>query len=276
MQAARLDTYWRLDDFNGIPNRELVRRLRAQGYKPNYDPVKRDLVQLLQRGPRGLICYQKWSIEELRDICRNRGIRPLMTKNQLLFARYLMARDSDIVFGKLLDLPVELRNKIYEYHLNGFADFLDSPTQPPISRVNRQIRSEVLPMFYSKCSIAIACRCSVTEKRVRLNLAMRSHGFLTSIDPLHLSWIRSFRINVRLARKMDEPGEEEAQITLDRTGNTFKPRIYRPPEHWRFRRKREYTTERCQRVLDEQTAQQAGLSLGLVLALRQDLEQALR
>lgn len=61
---------------------------------------------------------------------------------------------------RLLDLPAELRDTIFEYALtadkplvsfrldNYQRESYQEATQPPLTRVNRQIRQESLPIFY--------------------------------------------------------------------------------------------------------------------------------
>ena len=61
----------------------------------------------------------------------------------------------------LLELPAELRDYIYELALvnesNIVIDPWDNPkaAQPSLTRVNRKIRDETLPMFYAKNSFEI-------------------------------------------------------------------------------------------------------------------------
>lgn len=61
----------------------------------------------------------------------------------------LEERDDNEVFTRFLDLPPELRNRVYEYYNAPFSKGLVVPTQPPLARTCRIIRAEVLPVFYA-------------------------------------------------------------------------------------------------------------------------------
>ncbi|KAI5359876.1 hypothetical protein Slin15195_G117360 [Septoria linicola] len=66
-------------------------------------------------------------------------------------------------FHRFLDLPPELRNRIYETYFAEFKTPLYAPSQPPITKVSRQLRAETLAMFYGSSTFRIAFLPSVAE-----------------------------------------------------------------------------------------------------------------
>ncbi|KXT13513.1 hypothetical protein AC579_4162 [Pseudocercospora musae] len=50
--------------------------------------------------------------------------------------------DSYLTFHRLMDLPPELRNSIYELVMAAYSKPLTSPSQPPLALVSRQVRDE--------------------------------------------------------------------------------------------------------------------------------------
>lgn len=59
-------------------------------------------------------------------------------------------------FPRFLDLPAELRVRIYEYHLEEMMLQTDSIVhQPPICLASRQLRAETLSIFYAESCVKI-------------------------------------------------------------------------------------------------------------------------
>lgn len=79
-------------------------------------------------------------------------------------ARLLMQRLESLSSPfRLLDLPVELRNRIYHFVLSDHRNFVlllswqrqQHMGYPAITKVSHQIRDEVLPVFYSSSSFVL-------------------------------------------------------------------------------------------------------------------------
>lgn len=152
------DLYWPLNENYGS-----ITKMRAKvknlGYIMDTKEVEKPhLIKLLHRDTRGLLCYDKCSNKELQTFATARNLTCYLGPNKSdqmtkllrdLTIQTLLEEDDNLQFKKLLDLPAELRAYIYNYYCAGFADTLLLPTKPPLARICRQIRQEMLPVFYS-------------------------------------------------------------------------------------------------------------------------------
>lgn len=91
---------------------------------------------------------------ELRDLCQKRNIpsTSTTTKPQLISA--LEKADEDRTFLRFMDLPPELRTRIYDFYFEPLhrvrwdvAPYTIPP--PPITIVSKQLRLESHPLFYN-------------------------------------------------------------------------------------------------------------------------------
>lgn len=106
-------------------------------------------IEVLHRFERGLLAYDRSSKSELRVFVRNRGLQdtiPATTLKPKMLA-LLEAADNAATFDRFLELPPELRLRVYELHFDSFG-LVDIAEQPPIAMVSRIIRREALPLFY--------------------------------------------------------------------------------------------------------------------------------
>lgn len=121
--------------------------------------LKPALIAQHMRWQRGLLNCEKCSATELRTFATRRGI---LNKSELrkpprvvnLAARLEKADDCE-TFSRFLDLPAELRLRIYGLHFHGFdsdVNALLAPYPAPMTEVNSQLRSESLPVHYSICT----------------------------------------------------------------------------------------------------------------------------
>ena len=71
---------------------------------------------------RGLVVYDKCSVEELRSFCSNRGLPMTATasRGKAPLIQLLEEADEDVTFDKLFALSAELREMIYEFHFGSF------------------------------------------------------------------------------------------------------------------------------------------------------------
>lgn len=150
--------YWRLnEDYGSTTN--MRSKIRERGYVTEVKKLEKgDLVKLLQRQDRGLPCYDRCSDKELKRFTTARNLQCYLESNKSeqmskllrdLAIQTLTEADDNPSFNKFMDLPPELRIRIYEYYNREFPDALYFPTKPPLSRISRQVRQEMLPVFFS-------------------------------------------------------------------------------------------------------------------------------
>jgi hypothetical protein len=66
----------------------------------------------------------------------------------------LLEADEDRTFTRFSELPPEIRLMVYEHYMCELGNdhdgrrMLSSPSHPPLARLNRTLRQEVLPLFY--------------------------------------------------------------------------------------------------------------------------------
>lgn len=73
------------------------------------------------------------------------------------------ASDGEASFHRFLDLPAELRNKIYSYAvLINKPIHLAAAFAPPITRVSKQLRAEALPVFFAENSFTVEVTSNIT------------------------------------------------------------------------------------------------------------------
>lgn len=110
------------------------------------------LMQLLHRAERGLISYNTLSINTLQEFAASRRLPHLLTEKGVLI-RLLERADDRVVFSRFMDLPVELRVRIYEHHFDSF-DFVSAEPAPTLS-ICRLVRTESRPVFYERTRMRI-------------------------------------------------------------------------------------------------------------------------
>lgn len=143
----RRNTYWMLGFYNKTAY-ELRVILEEYGYQYPSSATKAVLMEAVGRCQRGLLCYKNCSITELRAFCDARSLTvPSNSTTVSRLSRVLEIADDDATFPRFLDLPVELRVKIYELHFLDYAKMQTRHRQPPLTLVP-QIRAEALPLFY--------------------------------------------------------------------------------------------------------------------------------
>ncbi|KAK3697682.1 hypothetical protein LTR37_017331 [Vermiconidia calcicola] len=194
------DTYWRTDTNNTLHKKTTKAALKTElgraGSKFKKSITKAELWETKQRLDKGLISYAACSVKELRGFVEARGI--LTTDNKCStrssLTTKLIAADRSPRFNGLFALPAELRVRIYEYSMSSFPKRLRTPAEPPLARTCRQLRNEVLPIFYSTFTIELTF--------LRPNPTSNCHPdddttrFLSSISPENLAAIRSVYLNV--------------------------------------------------------------------------------
>lgn len=105
---------------------------------------KASIISLLEEADTKATAYATFGEDALLLFCLRRGI-PHCGNN---LPKLLKAADAAWTF-RFLDLPAELRNRIYHYSVVNERGLV-RPIQPPITRVCRQLRQEALGIFYAR------------------------------------------------------------------------------------------------------------------------------
>lgn len=144
------DEYWRLGDAHVNSVSELKERLRDAKFYFKSKARQVRLEELFLRSERGLLSYDNCELHELQQFCRQRQLHSGKTQGDAV--GILEAADEEATFERLLDLPPELRNRIYSFYLESLGP-LELPIPPPLTRVSRQLRRETLLLFFQSCTL---------------------------------------------------------------------------------------------------------------------------
>ncbi|KAK4958080.1 hypothetical protein LTR10_004505 [Elasticomyces elasticus] len=134
----KFDRYWRFNKIKNMSKEQLRLLADNAGY-----PTQAYTKTALQNN------------EELQQFAQDCGVAaPAGAFQRSKFITTLESADQHTTFGRFMDLAPELRVLVYEYYLAGLSKELYCPVQPPLSRICRQIRTEVMPMF---CNLTVFC-----------------------------------------------------------------------------------------------------------------------
>jgi hypothetical protein len=152
--------YWQLPDFASLQRWALLERLKKQDYIVPDDARKDDLIDFNERASRHLICYDLCSLRELKTFVIDRKLlaMPTMAMGRYRLTNILKSGDKNPRFEKLFELPPEIREIIYEYYVDSFRTEPRSFTSPPLAQTCRQMRAEVVPIFYQRCTFQLVFR----------------------------------------------------------------------------------------------------------------------
>ena len=149
--------------------------------------------------------YEGIRLLELKRLAAQREISlaPWATLDDFK-AQLEQADDEHNAFHRFLDLPPELRERVYTQFFNSYIDDDNPKCQPPISYASRTVRQEALPVFYGCCWFSIRASCGISRElkpitdgqRIADVLSPNSAAFMKSISALELGRIRSLRLNV--------------------------------------------------------------------------------
>lgn len=148
--APQYDNYWALNTYQNGTKSELLKNLEGKGFTFRADIRKADLVEVQQRLDCGLLHYQDKRIadKELRRFIKDRGLPKPVASTRKAMVSVLLGADEALHFDKFVDLPPELRERIYQFHISSLPERLFCPTQPPITRACKLFRTEALPIFH--------------------------------------------------------------------------------------------------------------------------------
>lgn len=68
---------------------------------------------------------------------------------------------------RFLNLPAEVRNSIYELSIQGPSQYLAHSRLPSLAQVSRQVRDEVLPIFFSTTTFNVIVGCNFDDWQTR-------------------------------------------------------------------------------------------------------------
>ncbi|KAK3722724.1 hypothetical protein LTR37_002295 [Vermiconidia calcicola] len=198
------DSYWRLGEYTDVDRRLLRSRIISAGYKDvSGNMLKAHLVVKAQRLDRGWIIYQNCTDQELATFLRERRLERPGTEDSSSVVewrnskiRLLCRADAELEFNRFLDLPAELRKRVYELYVEAFPKVLQTPIQPPLACVSRLLRQEVLPVFYNLRTFTITLVHHNRHVRLGWRMDADTLSFLHNLANGQVSNIRSFQLNM--------------------------------------------------------------------------------
>ncbi|KAK5138325.1 hypothetical protein LTR08_003386 [Meristemomyces frigidus] len=183
------NSYWKLPlhDYHYTTVKALKERLQNEGYRIVSSFRKSILVALAQKSDRGLPCYDGCTMDELVKFATDRGVLLSGKPTTKAIAEALKHEDTQRTFDRFNDLSAELRVRVYSFHMAGVPQMLLSPTQPPIARTCKLVRSESLPVFYSECNFAmITGHAELRQERLgRFSTATRMNNLTAARGGRH-------------------------------------------------------------------------------------------
>ena len=223
------DSYWQLESYDLATVAQLKRMLRTAGCHSLSGLCKSELVKHKQRMDCGLLYYRNCTMAEVQEFARDRHLTMLNTfyRSRWNAIETLTKADKDLIFGRFLDLPAELRNRIYRYYSHAFGETLTTPAQPPLARTCRQIRNESLPVFYRSHSFGIAFQ---SRYGLVYQPAQDTTAFLLNLSPESVSEIHSLSLTMGHVGSWDgyvvqtEP-QFRYSIEIDKTGDKYELRL---------------------------------------------------
>lgn len=183
--------------------------LESRGYSTGQINDKKWLQESLFRADLGLMSYVPYSNDELKELIKARNIPAKLDESgkargkrtDLVFL--LDVHDQKPDFHRFLELPAELRNRIYAMHFESLGEPQHPPSQPPLTLTSRQLRSEALPMFYSwlRLPIQLSRRSgspilAMSATRMSIYCPDKLELFFRNTLPENLALIRHFRFSV--------------------------------------------------------------------------------
>ncbi|KAK4496620.1 hypothetical protein PRZ48_012600 [Zasmidium cellare] len=152
-EIHRYNHYWRLSNWNCKKKADLMEHVQSQGRHTTRYMLKWQLIEKQNLTDRGLLPYENPAItlEELQRFIRDRRLQPPNDPpSRADCIAVLEKADESQTFDRFLDLPPELRERIYGMYMAEFPRTLTFPTQPPLTLTSRLLRKEALPLFFKE------------------------------------------------------------------------------------------------------------------------------
>ena len=171
--------------------------LTGSNYSVGKNVTKTRVIELINRMQRGLMSYDACTTSELQMFIRDRGLSQpsaMMPRSKAKLMDILEKEDESPTFTRLMDLPAELRVRIYSLYYKGFSRAI-TPREPPLAQVSRQVRTEALPLFYSTCifKLLICKYPGLVHKKARI---CRRHESFDAVDDRNVALITALRVDL--------------------------------------------------------------------------------
>ncbi|KAK3628215.1 hypothetical protein LTR56_018729 [Elasticomyces elasticus] len=196
--------YWSLPNPSDVlTNRmELLATLRCYP-KVEWSSLKhksiQDLAALLGRLQAGLLLVGHLHMIKIRNLLSQEQ-RARVRGGMGVSRQYIALMDQDTrdrTFHRFLDLPPELRQRIYNYTFS-YSDNAYHLQQPAIARVCRLLRTESLPVFYKNNRFGIMVeRTPYPSQGVMLRRQALADVWPTYILLEHVAMMRYFEITLK-------------------------------------------------------------------------------
>ncbi|SMR64016.1 unnamed protein product [Zymoseptoria tritici ST99CH_3D1] len=142
----RPSDYWKLRKYGFASVVHMKRFLQSVGYHCNTSHTKSKMTALLARYEQDFLSYSKCTIRELKSFVVQRDLA-IESHRKSSMIQSLEEADDNITFDKFLDLPPEVRERIYGNHLDSLnLKGLVNALPPPITRTCKVVRHESLSM----------------------------------------------------------------------------------------------------------------------------------
>ncbi|OQO02433.1 hypothetical protein B0A48_11960 [Cryoendolithus antarcticus] len=203
------DGYWLVRAYKTHKRDDAMYLGRRRGMKLAETLNQPELGDRHRRYDCGYLTYDNCSLTELNQFRHQRGLAGLLCTNEPEAIRQLHTADDEATFSFLFALPKELRIQIYEYNCSYFGnDILYAPAQPPLTRVSRQLRREVLPVFYERCIFNL----HVSPPSPICQIVAETASFFEIMGSDNLALVR----NIQLCTDIDcEVTREQSRIPLE-------------------------------------------------------------
>ncbi|KAK3710080.1 hypothetical protein LTR37_010511 [Vermiconidia calcicola] len=273
------NAYWRLHSYKSVSKHKLYEDVRRANRLVKKTANKVELVEAKHKVDKGLLCYIKCSVEELHAFAKARGILTATAKptnasmSRRSFIQLLKAADNTPTFKRFLALPPELRNRVYEYYMCSFSKRLRTPSAPPLAQTCKQLRSEVLPMFYSQHAPVL--KLERLTRHGHFLLDNNTAVFLDSLSSNDIAAMRSIHFRLQDTRRHKRTHLSSFSVDLD---SSSKLLAYNKREWESLVSKNHELFVQVQEVLDQvgKIERRKRFTLEVVEALRAAVSLALR
>jgi hypothetical protein len=199
-------SYWNLKDGELLNKDDLYNKLYWNNFHVLKSTKADRLRELYVRSQRGMRSYEGVNRKELEHYITQRRI-PLpdmvLATMEDLKRQLEQNDDENNTFHRFLDLPPELRERIYAQYFDTYNEDDNPKCQPPISYASRTVRRESLPLFYECCLFSIRAATGIQQdlppiaddQNITDVLSRDSSAFMKSISAQNLGRLRWLRMN---------------------------------------------------------------------------------
>ncbi|GIZ37463.1 hypothetical protein CKM354_000090800 [Cercospora kikuchii] len=225
--------YWKLVDPKSVSEGDMKFYLRSKNVTPRNSDNRVSLEHAFLRAQNGRPDYRFYDSAELETICQARGLPH--EESRSTNAKTLNQADKRQTFDQFMELPPELRLKVYKYH---FADICERTSErepipgscrgdeiggmllpePPLTKACRMIRAESLPTWYDDTTfnVAIGLQWDIPDPATGVQLVPHfqfneTERFLRTASREAMQRIRRLHI----VGKLDVSGGGEFRLACD-------------------------------------------------------------